>query len=66
MLDYPYFKKYCKLSAIDLSKQHNNFTGNLSRAEGVTMFFTIAEVKETVLDFLKGTVKVLWFYFVLI
>ena len=27
------------------------------------MFFIIEEVKETVLDFLKGTIEVLWFYF---
>ena len=30
------------------------------------MFFIIEEAKETVLDFWKGTVKVLCFYFVLI
>ena len=30
------------------------------------MFFIIEEAKETVLDFSKGTVKVLWFYFPLI
>ena len=39
--------------------QQINFTGNLDRAEGVTMFFIIEEAKETVLDFSKGTVKVL-------
>ena len=39
--------------------QQINFTGNLYRAEGGTMFFIIEEVKETVLDFSKGTVKVL-------
>ena len=70
LLDYPYFKKYYKLIAIDLSKQQKldadpkviqqiNFTGNLDRAEGATMFFIIEEAKETVLDFSKGTVKVL-------
>ena len=69
LLDYPYFKKYYKLIAIDLSKQQKldadpkaiqqiNFTGNLDRAEGLTMFFIIEEAKETVLDFSKGTVKV--------
>ena len=42
------------------------FTGNLTRAEGARMYFIIEEAKETVLDFSKGTVKVLWFYFVLI
>ena len=77
LLDYPYFKKYYKLIAIDLSKQQKldanpkaikqtNFTGNLSRAEGAAMFFIIGEAKETVLDFSKGTVNILWFYFILI
>ena len=42
------------------------FTGNLTRAEGARMYFIIEEAKETVLNFSKGTVKVLWFYFVLI
>ena len=68
-LDYPYFKKYYKLIAIDLSKQQKmtqnvdpkaiqqiNFTGNYYRAEGSAMLFIIEEVKET---FSKGTVKVL-------
>ena len=48
------------------AKQQVNFTGNLNRAEGATMFFIIEEAKETVLDFSKGTVKVLTFYLVLI
>ena len=50
-IDYPYFKKYYKLVAIDLSKQQNidadpkskqqiDFTGNLAR-EGSTLFFNI-------------------------
>ena len=34
--------------------------------EILKMFFIIKEVKETVLDFSKGTVHMLWFYFVLI
>ena len=70
LLDYPYFKKYYKLIAIDLSKQQKldadpkamqqiNFTRNVSRAEGATMFFIIEKPKETVLDFSKGTVKAL-------
>ena len=53
--------------ATDLSKQQAldadtkeiqqiNCTGNLK--EQSTVFFIIEEVKETVLDFLKGTVKV--------
>ena len=76
-VDYPYFKKYYKLFAIDLSKQQQldtdpkvkqqiDFTGNLDTAEVSTIFFIIEEIKETVLDFSKGTVKVWRFYFVLI
>ena len=70
LLDYSYFKKYCKLIAIDLSKQQKRyadpnaaqqiiFTGNLNRPEGTTMIFIIEEVRETVLGFSRGTVKVL-------
>ena len=66
-----------KLIAIDLSKQKKldadpkpiqqiNFTGNLNRAEAPTTIFITEEAKETVFDVLKGTVKVLWFYFALI
>ena len=55
--------------AIDLSQQEAldadpkaiqqfNFTGNLDRAEGATMFFIVEEAKETVLDFSQRTVKV--------
>ena len=35
----------------------------MNRAEGSTMFFIIEEAKETVFDFLKGTVKVYDCYF---
>ena len=35
------------------------FTENLDRAEGAVTFFIIEEAEETVLDFSKGTVKVL-------
>ena len=71
------FQKIFKLIGIGLIKQQKldadptaiqqiNFTGDLDRAEGSTMFFMIEEAKETVLDFSKLAVKVLWFYFVLI
>ena len=70
LLDCPYFKKYYKLIAIDLSKQRKLdadlkaihqiiFTGNLDRAEGTIMFSIIEGAKETVLDISKGTIKVL-------
>ena len=60
--------------AIDLSKQQAldadpkviqqiSFTGNLEN--NLLMFFIIEE-KETVLDFLQGTVKVLYFCIALI
>ena len=56
--------------AIDLSKQQVldadpraiqqiNFTANLDRRGNTTMFFSIEEAKETLLDFSKGTVKIL-------
>ena len=65
----PISKKHCKLIAVDLCKQKKlnaeskaiqqiNFTGDLDRAEGSTMFLIIEKAKETVLDFSKVTVKV--------
>ena len=49
--------------------QQINFAANLDRVGNITMFFIIEETKETVLaketvfDFLQGTVKVLWIQF---
>ena len=68
-LDYTYFKKY-KMIAIDLSKlkaldadpraiQQINFTANLNRAGNTRFCFILEEAKETVFEFLQGTVKVL-------
>ena len=73
LLDYPYFKNCYKMKAIDVSKQQAldahpkaikqiNFTPdiqNLNRNGNTTMFFIIEEVKENILDFAQGTVKVL-------
>ena len=46
LLDYLYHQKYCKLIAIDSSKQTNtnipqqmNFIGKLEEKNGATMFF---------------------------
>ena len=72
LLDYPYFKKYYKLTAIELSKQknpdadpkaiqQNNFTGNLDWDGNTQMSFIIVQVKEAILDFSTGKVKFLWF-----
>ena len=46
------------MTAIDLSQQIN-FTVNLDRTENTTLFFITEEAKETILNFSKGTVKVL-------
>ena len=56
--------------AVDLSKQKAldagpkaiqkiNFTANLDRAGNTRIFFILEKAKETVLDFLQRTVKVL-------
>ena len=69
IFDYPYFKKYYKMIAVDLSKQQAlnadpkaiqqiNFTENLSEAN-TRIYFILEEVKKTVLEFSQGTVKVL-------
>ena len=58
------------MTAIDLSKQQAldadpgeirqiNFTANLDRAGNTSIYFILEEVKETILDFSQGTVKVL-------
>ena len=55
---------------IDLSKQQTldadprairqiNFAADLNRVENTRIYFILEEVKETVLDFSQGTVKVL-------
>ena len=62
LLDYNYFKNYYNIIAIDLSKQKGldadpkatqqiNFTGNLDRAGGATMFFITEEAEDIILDF---------------
>ena len=52
-------QKQQKLDADPKAIQEINFTGNLSKEEGSTMFFVIDEGKETLLDFSKVAVKVL-------
>ena len=70
LLDYAYFRDKYNMIAIDLSKQQEldfdarviqqiNFTVNLDRANNTRIFFILEGAKETVLDFLQGTVKVL-------
>ena len=56
--------------AVDLSKeqaldadpraiQQINFAANLDRAGNIRVYFILEEAKETILDFSRGTVKVL-------
>ena len=52
-------QKQQKLAADPKAIQQINFTGNLSKEEGSTMFFVIDEAKETLLDISKVAVKVL-------
>ena len=70
LLNYSYFKENYKMIAIDLNNQQAldadpksiqqiNFTANLARVGNTTMFFVIEEVKETVFEFLQGTLQVL-------
>ena len=69
LLGYPYFKEQYKMIAINLSKHQAwywskgittvDFTGNLERDADATIFFIIEEVNKIVLDFLRGTARVL-------
>ena len=70
LLDYSYFANTYKMIAAYLSKQQAldadsraiqqiNFTANLDRAGNTRVYFILEEAKETILDFLQGTVKVL-------
>ena len=70
LLHYTYFKKYYKVIVVYLSKkqaldadpkaiQKINFTTNLDRDENTRFCFILEKVKETVFEFLQGTVKVL-------
>ena len=70
LLDYIYFKNYCKMIAVDLSKQQVldvdpkaiqqiDFTANLDRVGRTRFYFILEESKETVFEFLQRTVKVL-------
>ena len=70
LLYYPYFKDSYKMIAVDLRKQQAfdadprtiqqiNFTANLDRTGNTRIYFILEAAKETVLDFSKGTVKLL-------
>ena len=52
-------RKQQALDADPRAIQQINFNTNFDRAGNTTMFFIIEEAKESVLDFLQGTTKVL-------
>ena len=51
--------KHQELDADLIATQQINFTVNLDQPGNTTIFSIIEEAKETILDFLQGTVKVL-------
>ena len=70
LLDYTYFKKYYKMIAVDLSKQQAldadpkaiqqiHFAANLGRDDNTRFYFILEEGKESIFEFLQGTVKFL-------
>ena len=72
-MDFAYFEKNCRLIAADLSKQEALdtdsraiqqiiFTGNITAAEEntrVIIYYILEQSKETIIEFAKGTTKVL-------
>ena len=70
LLHYPFSKDYYNMIAIDLSKkqaletvskaiQQINFNGNVEQNENTNMLFIVEEVKETILGFSQGTMRVI-------
>ena len=66
LLDFAYFKKIYKLTAIDLSKQTKlkdpqqiSFIGRLLNAHGATMFFIIEKSEETTFNFLQNSTTII-------
>ena len=73
MLDYPYFKDSYKLIPVDLSKRKSlgvdqtaiqqivfqGVVGGVNNTK-ISLYTIFEKSKETVLEFYKGTAKVLW------
>ena len=66
LLDVVYFRKNCKLIAIDLSKQSKlkdpqqiSFIGKLLAIRGATMFFIIEKSEDTTLNFSQNSVTII-------
>ena len=54
-----YLSKQQAINADPKAIQQIHLTENLDNANNIIMFFIIKEMKETILDFLQGNVKVL-------
>ena len=54
-----YLSKQQAINADPKAIQQIHLTGNLDNANNIIMFFIIKEMKETILDFLQGNVKLL-------
>ena len=66
LLDFVYFRKNCRLIAIDLSKQTKlkdpqpiRFIGKLLNTAGATMFFIIEKSEEITLNFSQNSVTII-------
>ena len=66
ILDFAYFKEYCRLVAVDLSKQiklkdpqQTNVIGKLeNQANGATVFLIIEKSEETTFEFLENSINI--------
>ena len=72
LLDFAYFEKIYRLTAVDLSKQKASdadsrairqitFAGKIKATEAntrVILYYILEQLKETMLEFSKGTTKV--------
>ena len=66
LLDYTYYKKHYRLTAINLSKetklkdpQQIDFIGKLLRNTGETMFFIIEKSEKTTFNFSENSVTII-------
>ena len=68
LLDFAYFEKNCKIIAADLSKQKALYADSRAIQEiiftghtdaQITVYYILEQSKETMLEFSKGTIKVL-------
>ena len=66
LLDYTYYKKHYRLTAINLSKQTKlkdpqqiDFIGKLLRNTGETMFFIIEKSEKTTFNFSENSVTMI-------